>query len=98
MLGFLDFMPFVWISQPSHSLVVYLILLLINLNSYGYLSLYAEIIARFEQDPYFVDEMDGQFEVCVLLEGTSSISGVTIQVMSQNNNSAEGIIIMLIQL
>ena len=91
MLVFLDFMPFVWISQSSHSLVVYLkIIILLNKNSYGYLSLYAEIIARFEQDQYFVDEMDGQLEVCVLLEGLSSTSDVTIQVMSQNNNSAEG--------
>ena len=48
-----------------------------------------DIVARFEQNSYFVNETDTQFEVCVLVEGRPANSSLTLHVMSQNN-SAEG--------
>ena len=48
-----------------------------------------DIIARFEQNSYFVNETDTQLKVCVFVEGRPANSSLTLYVMSRNN-SAEG--------
>ena len=49
-----------------------------------------DIIARLEQSSYSTNESDGQLVVCVLVEGRPSSRSVALQLMSSDNNSAEG--------
>ena len=53
--------------------------------------LISEIWARFEQRLYFLNETDMHFEVCVLVDEIFVDNGISLLVMSLNNNSAEGI-------
>lgn len=55
---------------------------------------WAELVAGFEQEAYFVNETDTEFEICVLVEGLSINDSLILLVKSESNNStAEGTII-----
>ena len=87
-LVYLDSMLSVLIFLSFHSLGV-CALHFTGFNSIIIFSIITEIIARFEQNVYSVNESSAQFEVCVLVEGMRS--NLTLLVLSQSN-TAEGIL------
>ena len=56
----------------------------------------AEILARFEQETYSVNESDTNFEVCVIVEERPENISLTILAISRSNGSAKGIIVQYI--
>lgn len=50
-----------------------------------------DIVVRFEQDVYSVDEAEGEFEVCVVLERSNVADGnITLEVQVIENGTAIG--------
>ena len=65
--------------------------ILLGFNLIIIFSIITDIIVRFEQNIYSVNESSTRFEVCVLVEGIPVGSNLTLLVLSQSN-TAEGIL------